>query len=52
MDCDFKNAEETIQLLKPWKPLNKYVNLIPRGKRGFLLNFNRLLWGLIASHLT
>lgn len=28
MDCDLKNAEEAIQLLKLGKLLSKYVNLI------------------------
>lgn len=38
-DCDLKNAEEAIQLLKLGKLLGKYVNLIPEENRGPCLNF-------------
>lgn len=34
MDCDLKNAEEAIQLLKLGELLSKYVSLIPRESRG------------------
>lgn len=34
MDCDLKNAEEAVQLLKLEKLLSKYVNLIPKESMG------------------